>query len=72
MDPIQVTDRMILLVVDLNPGKIDWHPLEEETAAHEAGPRAPEPFPLTAKKVHITGDWTETETKIGGFAWLEI
>lgn len=72
MDPIQATDKMILLDVGLNPGKIDWHPLEEETAAHEAGPRAPEHFPIATKKVHITGDWAETETKRRGFASLEI
>lgn len=63
LDPIQVTDKMILLDVDLNPGKIGWHSLEEETADSKAGPRAPEPFPITARKVHITGGWSETETK---------
>lgn len=48
---------MILLCVDLDPGKIDWHSLEEEAATCEVGPRASEPFPITTKKIHITGDW---------------
>ena len=50
----------------------DWHSLEEEAAASEVGPRGAEPFPVTTKKIHITGDWVETETESSSSTWLEI
>lgn len=48
----------------------DYSYLEEEADPYEAGTRTPEYFTITPKKVHIIGDWAETETESSSFMWL--